>query len=56
MKGISHVKEHQRHVVNRADHGVSGGFGASEDEGASRSESELEIGLERLETRVVNPP
>jgi hypothetical protein len=41
-KGISHVKKHQRHVVDRAEHRASGGFEASEDEGASRSESELE--------------
>jgi hypothetical protein len=56
MKGISHVKEHQRHVVDRAEYRASGGFEASEDKGASRSESELKIGLEKLETRVVNPP
>ena len=47
MKGISHVKEHQRHVVDRAEHGVSGETGASEDKGVSRSESELKTGLER---------
>ena len=42
MKGVSHVKEHQRHVVDRADRRVSGGTEASEDKGVSRSASELE--------------
>jgi hypothetical protein len=42
MKGVSHVKEHRRHVVDRAGHRASGCTEASEDKGASRSVSELE--------------
>ena len=42
MKGVSHVKEHRRHVVDRADNRASGCTEASEDKGASRSVSELE--------------
>jgi hypothetical protein len=42
MKGVSHVKEHQRHVVDRADRRASGGTEASEDRGESRSARELE--------------
>jgi len=42
MKGISDVKEHERHVVDRAGDCVSGGLEASGDKGASRSESELD--------------
>jgi hypothetical protein len=47
VKGVSHVKEYQRHVADRADHRVSDGNGASEGKGASCSESELGNGLER---------
>jgi len=55
VKGISHVKSIKtcsRPSGAPCERGVE----ASEDEGASRSESELKIGLEKLETRVVNPP
>jgi hypothetical protein len=41
MKGVSHVKEHRRHVVDRADRRASGGTEASEHKGASRSASQL---------------
>src|SRR5271166_7126342 len=55
MKGISHVKEHQRHVVDRAGHRVSGGTKPRKTKVRAVAQANSNRPREAA-MRVVNPP